>query len=143
MKNTKKLLIMTMTMVFILGITCLASDFLVSFGSSNLRPGDSASSSKCTLQSEVKEFYVNQYVNVANTTEERFTVYRYDGIFQVKKVIAEKYNSLSKNQNNVFSRIPLLSTVPYVPEKTNVGLMMTNTGNSSFDIKSGNLYKYR
>ena len=132
-----------MTMVFILGITCLAGDFLVSFGSSSLRPKDSVSSSKCTLQSEVKEFYVNQYVEPANATKETFTVNRYDGIWQVAKPVAEIEVDISKNQNNIFKRIPLLSTVPYVPEKTNVGLVMTNTGNSSFDIKNGNLYKYR
>lgn len=48
MKNVKKLLILTMAMVVIFNITCFA-DFLVSFGSSNLRPDDSTSSPRCTL----------------------------------------------------------------------------------------------
>lgn len=143
MKKVKKVLIATIAMVMLFGITCFASDLLVKFGSSNLRPGDSTSTDKLTLQSEVKEFFANQYVNVANTTVERFTVYRYDGIFQVKKVVAERNYDLSKNQTNVFTRIPLLSTVPYVPEDTNVGLTMKNVGNSSFDIKNGEFYKYR
>lgn len=142
MKKVKKVLIATMAMVMIFSITCFA-DFLVSFGSSNLRPGDSASSPRCTLQSEVKEFNVNQRVEPANATKEKFTVKRYDGILQVAKPVAEKEVPILKNQNDVFTRIPLLSTVPYVPESTNVGLIMENTGSSSMDIKSGTLFKYR
>lgn len=131
-----------MAMVVIFNITCFA-DFLVSFGSSNLRPDDSTSSPRCTLQSDVKEFNINQYVEPANATKETFTVNRYDGIFQVAKPVARKEVSISKNQNNVFSRIPLLYNVTYVPKYTNVGLVMKNTGSSSMDIKSGTLFKYR
>lgn len=143
MKNTKKLLIMIMAMVMVFGITCFAGDSLVGFSNINLRPGDSETSPRCTLQSEVKEFYVNQYVEPANATKERLIVKRYDGIFQISKEVATKEISISKTQNNVYTRIPLLSSVPYVPEDTNVGLTMKNTGNSSFDVKSGTLFKYR
>lgn len=142
MKNLKKVFILTMAMTMIFSITCFA-DFLVSYGKSSLRPGDSASSSKCTLQSEVKEFYANQSLDAANTTKERLSVYRYDGIFQVKKEVARKDVSISKTQTDLFTRIPLLSSVPYVPEYTNVSLVMKNVGNSSIDIKSGQFFKYR
>lgn len=80
MRKVKKMLILTMAMVMLFSIMCFA-DTLISYGKSSLRPGDSASSSKCTLKSDVKEFNVNQYVEPANATKELFTVNRYDGIF--------------------------------------------------------------
>lgn len=147
MKKVKKVLIATMAMVMIFGITCFASDTLISFGSSSLRPNDSSSSSRCTLQSDVREFFVNQRVEPANATKELFTVNRYDGIFQVSKAVAEEDVDISKNQNDVFKRIPLIPisgvSDVYVPEDTNVGLVMKNIGSSSMDIKSGTLFKYR